>query len=102
MQGILGMVCYNLTISIHHINQQLDRSIRDFQDALQGLVTRNLGSAVVAMALGLTERGLAQMRRQAKTASPQPSASSQQARIRLIIPSCGSRRRMQVEWLNYT
>jgi len=48
-----------------HINAQLDQSIRDFQNAIQGLVTRELDQKVVATALQITEGNLVEMRRSA-------------------------------------
>jgi hypothetical protein len=51
-----------------HIMELLDRSIRDFQDAIQGLVMRKLNQKVVAKALGITQESLQAMRRHAEQA----------------------------------
>jgi hypothetical protein len=51
-----------------HVNARLDESIRAFQDAMQGLMTRELDQRLVAGILGLSEVSLAGMRRHAERA----------------------------------
>lgn len=51
-----------------HIADQLDRNIRDFQNAIQGLLTRELELQVAARTLGMTEASLERMRNHAERA----------------------------------